>query len=782
MNNDDNAVQGGVPGERREPSLPKTVAPLRYDRTPPARRAPQLRTSALPSHSGFTAITGVAGHGTGYGVHAGEAGGSEGRHGGADDNRGLRGGGGNNAMIGATTTRLGGAGFTLPVTRVAAPLQSPGGTDGRVFEAASVSRATAEPPVPELERMKGVGDTLNGRFVLEECIGFGGMGMVYKALDLRKLEASDRKPYIAIKVLNVQFRGHPKSLIALQREARKAQALAHPNIVAVYDFDRDGSMVYLTMEYLIGEPLSRSLRAPDFAGMPLARAMPVISGMAKALAYAHQRGFVHCDLKPANVFLTERGDVKVIDFGIARVFQKTEDDQDATVFDAGSLGGLTPAYASPEMLEHRVPDPRDDIYALACITHELLTGRHPFDRLSAIQARGSGMKPERPPGLGRRHWRALRAGLEFERKARMPSALRFLEEIESATRIPAAVAAAGGGAVVLLCIAFFLHQGDGPADQGNVVANPNTNANANVNADAGAAATAPAGAGPIRQEMTPSKISTAPGSVEPAPSGAPSNARPVPPRGSVSFEKAPMGGPPQIAQSPGQQGAANRPPVLLATVTPVVSRVPCSAMTAAVSDHAVDIRGFLSENYSATRLKAQLAKLPNVESVNLDIRTVPGSACATINLLAPYWQKSRQSGAGVHTRAENGQMTEGQPLVVDVTTPNENTWVYVDYFILDGGVAHLLPSLRARDNQAPPSYNATIGSFGNWIISKPFGAEFIVLMTTPAPLFNGLRPEHETAPGYLRAVKKQLREMTAKYGQDRIAVDIVQINTRAQAP
>ena len=75
-------------------------------------------------------------------------------------------------------------------------------------------------PGAEPERMKGVGETLNGRFVLEECIGFGGMGTVYKALDLRKLEASDRKPYIAIKVLNVQFRGHPKSLIALQREAR----------------------------------------------------------------------------------------------------------------------------------------------------------------------------------------------------------------------------------------------------------------------------------------------------------------------------------------------------------------------------------------------------------------------------------------------------------------------------------------------------------------------------------------------------------------------------------
>ena len=104
------------------------------------------------------------------------------------------------------------------------------------------------------------------------------MGTVFKALDLRKLEASDRRPYVAIKVLNLQFRGNPKSLIALQREARKAQTLAHRNIVTVYDFDRDGSVVYLTMEYLSGQPLSRMLRNPNFKGMPFARGLPDLQG------------------------------------------------------------------------------------------------------------------------------------------------------------------------------------------------------------------------------------------------------------------------------------------------------------------------------------------------------------------------------------------------------------------------------------------------------------------------------------------------------------------------
>jgi len=242
---------------------------------------------------------------------------------------------------------------------------SPGALQQRVTPpAASQSAPPARDFVmSETDQVKEVGDTLNGRFVLEECLGVGGMGTVYKALDLRKLEASDRRPYIAIKVLNLQFRGNPKSLIALQREAKKAQALGHRNIVTVYDFDRDGPVVYLTMEYLSGKPLSRILRAPEFKGMPYAQALPIFTGMANALAYAHERGFVHCDFKPANVFLTDTAEVKVIDFGIARVFQRPEEETDATIFDPGSLGALTPAYASPEMLEHREPDPRDDIYA-----------------------------------------------------------------------------------------------------------------------------------------------------------------------------------------------------------------------------------------------------------------------------------------------------------------------------------------------------------------------------------------------------------------------------------
>ena len=619
---------------------------------------------------------------------------------------------------------------------------------------ATTATTAAAPPafdeagIPELERMKGVGDTLNGRFVLEECIGFGGMGTVYKALDLRKLEASDRKPYIAIKVLNVQFRGHPKSLIALQREARKAQALAHPNIVAVYDFDRDGSMVYLTMEYLVGQPLSRLLQSPDFAGMHIAKALPIVSGMANALAYAHQRGFVHCDLKPANVFLTERGAVKVIDFGIARVFLKPEEDNEATVFDAGSLGGLTPAYASPEMLERREPDPRDDIYALACRTYEILCGRHPFDRMAATQARGIGMKPLRPKGLGWQQWRALRRALCFEREGRTPSVTQFLASIIADHRIdiwPMVAMLAGVG--MMLGAAAFVHlRSSHPAAARAVIIGANGSAGAGPSGGSGGGTDA-AGSPKLR-----AKAGSAP--------------------------LVAQGNPPSPAGAIVTGAKAAKQSISFATIAPVLARVPCSALSATVRENTIEIAGFLSERFGTASLKAALARIAGVETINLAVQTVADRECGVFDLLAPLWASSRRSGASIRTRAVGGQMVEGEPLVLDLATPATESWVHVDYYVLDGGVVHLLPSARARGNQAPPFYQATIGGLGNWVISRPFGSELIVLITTPEALFTGLRPENENAQTYLRSLHKQLKHLTAKYGSERVAVDFVRITTR----
>ncbi|WP_211948772.1 serine/threonine protein kinase [Cupriavidus yeoncheonensis] len=582
--------------------------------------------------------------------------------------------------------------------------------------------------VPPASRPKGVGDTLNGRFVLEECLGVGGMGTVYKALDLRKLEASDRKPYIAIKVLNLQFSGHPKSLIALQREARKAQTLAHRNIVTVYDFDRDGPVVFLTMEYLPGRPLSQVLKAPGFNGMPMAKAMPIIAGMSHALAYAHERGFVHCDFKPANVFLTDSSEVKVIDFGIARGFLPPADESDKTVFDPGSLGGMTPAYASPEMFDHREPDPRDDIYALACVTYELLTGRHPYERMSANQARAAGLKPVQPRELSRTQWKTLREALSLDRETRMPTVDRFLAGMSAASGVsaPRRSALLAGAAVAALAgvsaVGYFAWRTSRPAQAPPVVA---------------------------QADSSPSAPSTP-------------SAPPAPP--------APVVRPPAEAFS-------------MPAVLRVMAAVPCSLLAATSPENGrVRVRGYLAESVGVSRLREQLNALPGVKSLDVDTQPLSADKCDVARMIAPYWSGRREGAvaSSLRTRGDKLQLTEGTPLVLELRTPAQDSYVYVDYFAADGNVAHLVPSARVPGHQAPASYSATIGDGGDWVISRPFGTELVVLLTTPAPLFDGRRSDVESWQDYLKALEKPLGQMAHKYGQERISADLVEISTRAK--
>ena len=287
-----------------------------------------------------------------------------------------------------------------------------------------------------------MGAVIKHRFKLLEEIGVGGMGKVFKGIDLLKQEAKDKNPYVAIKLLNEDFKQHPEAFIALQRESSRQQKLAHPNIATVYDFDRIGSsgtQVYITMELLEGEPLNKLIRREVRArqGLPFAEAFPIIQGLSQALKYAHERNIVHSDFKPGNSFLCKDGAVKVLDFGIARAAKNPQAGADGgggekTLFDPGKLGALTPAYASLEMLQGDEPDTRDDIYALGCVAYELLAGKHPFNKLPANTARDNKLVVQPVKGLKRRQMRALQRALAFERKDRSASVEEFLEQLEGA--------------------------------------------------------------------------------------------------------------------------------------------------------------------------------------------------------------------------------------------------------------------------------------------------------------------------------------------------------------
>ena len=275
---------------------------------------------------------------------------------------------------------------------------------------------------------------LKGRFTLEKIIGAGGMGVVYKATDRLKIEAHDQDPHVAIKVLSEEFKSHPEAFIALQRESRKTQRIAHPNVVKVYDFDRDDDIVFMTMEYMEGQPLDQLIKQYSATGLPHDDAWSIMYGLCSALIHAHEEKIVHSDFKPGNIFVTDGGIPKIFDFGIARavanIDRSNSKSEDRTVFDAGSLGALTPAYASMEMLIGKEPDVRDDIYALGCIAYEMLTGEHPFNRIPADEAYTSKLKPRRIPGLKKRQWKAIEKALAFRREDRLNSVDEFYHLIQ----------------------------------------------------------------------------------------------------------------------------------------------------------------------------------------------------------------------------------------------------------------------------------------------------------------------------------------------------------------
>jgi len=328
--------------------------------------------------------------------------------------------------------------------------------------AATAARVVPVPQTPSAVAADSIGPgSIIGRFEIEALIGRGGMGSVYSAIDPRKLEARDPDPRVAVKLLNADFRAHPDAFIALQREASKAQALAHPNIVTVFDFDRDGGTAFIVMALLRGRSLETVTRRGS--GLDRKTALPIIRGIAEGLAYAHRKGVVHSDLKPANVFLLDDGTPKILDFGIARAVPgalgAARDE-----FDAGRLGAYTEAYATREMIQGVDPAPADDLYALGVIACELLTGTHPYGGRSILQARQAALKPVIPTSLRRNERQLIARCLDFDRSRRPRDAAEFLRLLTGVAPRLKVLAAA----VVALSLAsgylwYRSYQNSGPA-------------------------------------------------------------------------------------------------------------------------------------------------------------------------------------------------------------------------------------------------------------------------------------------------------------------------------
>jgi len=210
---------------------------------------------------------------------------------------------------------------------------------------------------------------LGNRYEIQQVLGEGGMAKVFLGTD-RVLSRT-----VAVKVLAPQYAEDQQFVARFRREAQAAAALNHPNIVSVFDTGSNGNVHYIVMEYVEGKTLQETLR--EESRLTPERSIEIGEAVARALSAAHAKGLVHRDIKPGNIMITREGQVKVMDFGIARATTSDTVTQTAAV-----LG--TAAYLSPEQAQGETVDHRSDIYSLGVVLYEMLTGRQPFTGESPV--------------------------------------------------------------------------------------------------------------------------------------------------------------------------------------------------------------------------------------------------------------------------------------------------------------------------------------------------------------------------------------------------------------
>jgi serine/threonine protein kinase len=277
---------------------------------------------------------------------------------------------------------------------------------------------------------------LRDRYVLESQLGSGGTAVVYRAVDLRRDGGAPEGRRVAVKMLRPGLRDRPEAIARLQREFRQAQAVAHPNVIRLHDLDCDRGAWFIVMELLSGGTLRSRLRSMAPSGLPQSEALAIALAIAGALAQAHARGISHGDVKPGNVYLPTSGAPRLLDFGVAPESPLAEV---ARPSEARPSAAATRAYASPEVLAGEEPLPGDDVFSLACVTYEMLTGVHPFGRQSRDVAARIAAAPPAIASLDASMAAALASALDLRRAAR-PTMMEFVAALRGERR--AAVAPA----------------------------------------------------------------------------------------------------------------------------------------------------------------------------------------------------------------------------------------------------------------------------------------------------------------------------------------------------
>jgi eukaryotic-like serine/threonine-protein kinase len=578
-------------------------------------------------------------------------------------------------------------------------------------------------------------DTL-GKYELRRILGKGAMGTVYEGFD----------PIIARQVAIKTVRlpdpddvEAQEELARFRREAQAAGRLSHPNIVGVFDYGETPELAYIVMEFVDGTSLKDVVDKKE--RFELAEIVRIMDSLMAGLQFSHDRGVVHRDIKPANIMLTKSGEVKIADFGIARI-------ESSSMTQAGTMLG-TPSYMSPEQFMGQTVDSRTDLYSSGVMLYQLLTGEKPFEGgLTAIMHKVLNTEPPPPSAL------SVTVPHAFDNVVQRAMAKRPADRFATANEFASTLREAVTAKPVAASEGFGL----GAIDFGD--------------GDATMVATR--------------RPAPAPSVTKPAPLPEPVQKSPKLALigGGVAAVLVVLGGagyfllgshaapkPAQTAATQPQMQPVSQPavpPVMTKTereagIISVLGSLPCTLLNADDSGTAPIISGLAGAGGPQAGLSGALQSLPAAATLTNNAQTIDGPYCDALNAIRPYHLLFGDAAGTLALALAGGKTTlhDGELITVAQKMPGYTGYLETDYFSNDGTVLHLYPTPTDAEKMLAAGGTKVLGDpahgGASWQVSAPYGTDMIIAIASSTPLFAMARPQDENASAYLPALRAALQ-------------------------
>ncbi len=578
-----------------------------------------------------------------------------------------------------------------------------------------------------------MGGTKNfGKYKIESTIGRGATGVVYRAYD------PDMCRSVAIKTLRAELLDgldHDEKQDLLKRFRSEAKAygrLLHPNIVTCYSCDEAGDILFIVMEYIDGVSLQHQLSCGT--KFTVDKIIEIMEQLLSALDYSHSHRVIHRDIKPANIMFTATGQVKVADFGVAKV--------DSTHMTRSGYVVGSPEYMSPEQFTGQDVDKRTDIFSAGVIFYQLLTGKKPFtgSDLGAVLHNVLHVVPDVPSSLN------SQAPVEIDAvvmkaicknsEERYQSAREFVDAIKKAIGISGQNENTSEDWEETLVIQSDTTDSSG--FPGLPVKNNEINSGINDQHNAKNSAW------PFVLKIAASvfvfgfiglylMMTWQPESDPISESALPETTLPLIDDALLSSQ------------------------INAIDVEVIVAAYDCADIDTKIKSDNVTLTGFVASAKDSQELKESINALPGLQEFIYGVEVQEWPYCELLTIVSPFIDRASEEEAVFSKNSVALRFKEGSYLQFDLTAPSFPAYMYVDYFLLDGTVVHLLPNLTDQNNMMEPHKKVRFGDGETknrqWTITAPFGREMITVIVTRQPLFSGQRPEIENAKEYLSALK-----------------------------